>query len=246
MIEAPLGDRICLIDGDTFFVNGIDDVWDRDFDLAYTVRDFIIPFNGGVVFVRVTPRTQEFMERWRQVNAAMYHDVSYHMKWKEKYGGLNQASFGCLLEDGHGLDLLTLPCTEWNCEDSCWGAFDPARTRIVHVKSGLRRLIFQGDVGPPQEPWWTNDDLMPLARRWHALERAARQAEVHDAVSTYFNGTAPPPAGAAPPRDGRCQGPRRAGSVRAFPSRPPGALPGRRRPPAPPRRSRSPRRSAPR
>lgn len=176
--EAPLGDRICLIDGDTFLVNGLDDVWEADFDLAFTVRDYIIPFNAGVVFVRVTPGTRAFMERWRAENAAMYADVPYHMQWKEKYGGMTQASLGRVLEaGGHGLDLRALPCAEWNCEDSCWGGFDPARTRIVHVKSGLRRLVFQGDVGPPQHPWWTNEDLAPLARRWHALERDAVRAE---------------------------------------------------------------------
>lgn len=191
IVEAPVGDRILLIDGDTFLVNGIDDVWDRDFDLAYTVRDYVMPFNGGVVFVRVTPETKAFMERWREENAAMYADVSYHMKWKAKYGGLNQASFGRLLESDHGLDLLALPCTEWNCEDSCWGGFDPARTRILHVKSGLRRLIFHGDVGPPQEPWWTNEDLTPLARRWHALEREAEQAEADAAIGS----PSAPPAG---------------------------------------------------
>lgn len=177
IVDAPIGDRICLVDSDTFLVNGIDDVWDRDFDIAYTVRDYIIPFNTGVMFVRVTPETQAFMERWRQVNAAMYADVSYHMKWRQKYGGMTQSSLGCILEsDDHGLDLLTLPCVEWNCEDSAWGDFDPAVTRIVHVKSGLRRLIFQGDVGPPQEPFWTNEALLPLARYWQALEQDAMQA----------------------------------------------------------------------
>ncbi|HEX2206412.1 MAG TPA: hypothetical protein VHG93_01960 [Longimicrobium sp.] len=187
IVEAPVGDRICLIDSDTFVVNGIDDVWDRDFDLAYTVRDYIIPFNSGVMFVRVTPQTKAFMQRWRDENAAMYGDVSCHMKWREKYGGMTQASLGRLLErDDHGLNLLTLPCGEWNCEDSCWGDFDPARTRIVHVKSGLRRLIFQGDVGAPQYPWWTSENLMPLARRWHALERDAKKAEEYAAIRSWF------------------------------------------------------------
>jgi hypothetical protein len=185
--EAPVGDRICLIDSDTFLVNGLDGVWDLDFDFAYTVRDYIIPINAGVLFVRVTPQTKAFMRRWRRENAAMYADVSYHMQWKEKYGGMTQASLGRILEDGnHGLNLLTLPCAEWNCEDSVWGTFDPASTRVVHVKSGLRRLIFQGDVGAPQHPWWTNDDLAPLARRWHALEQEARRAEEHATIRAFF------------------------------------------------------------
>jgi hypothetical protein len=177
--EAPAGDRVLLLDSDTLFVNGIDDIWDRDFDIAYTVRpEYIIPINTGAVFVRVTPETRAFMRRWREETTAMYRDVPHHLKWKEKYGGITQASLGCLLERGdHGLNLLTVLCAEWNCEDSAWGHFDPAFTRILHVKSGLRRLIFGGDVGPPQEPWWTNEDLMPLARYWHGLEREALRAE---------------------------------------------------------------------
>ena len=182
--EAPDGDRICLMDGDTFFENGIDDVWEREFDLAYTVRDYIIPFNGGVLFVRVNERTKAFMERWRRENEAMYRDVDYHLAWKPKFGGLNQASFGRILEAGdHGLSILPLPCEEWNCEDSCWDRYDPAATRIVHVKSGLRRLIFNGDMGLPQYPWWTNEDLAPLARRWQALERQALRAQARAAAA---------------------------------------------------------------
>jgi hypothetical protein len=186
--EAPIGDRICLIDSDTFLVNGLDDVWELDFDIAYTVRDYIIPINAGVLFVRVTPRTREFFRRWRRETVEMYADVAYHMQWKEKYGGMTQASLGRILEDDdHGLNLLTLPCAEWNCEDSVWGTFDPASTRVVHVKSGLRRLIFQGDVGAPQHPWWTNDDLAPLARRWDALEQEAKKADEYAVIREFFN-----------------------------------------------------------
>jgi hypothetical protein len=178
IVEAPLGDRICLMDSDTFLVNGLDGVWDQNFDIALTVRDFIIPINTGVVFVRVTPETKAFFQRWLDVNAAMYVDVPFHMQWKPKYGGMTQSSLGYILESGdHGLNVLTLPCLEWNCEDSCWGAFDPAVTRVLHVKSVLRRLVFQGDVSPPEYPWWTNEDLAPLAERWYALEREAVRAE---------------------------------------------------------------------
>lgn len=183
IIEAPVGDRICLMDSDTLLVNGLDDAWDLDFDFAYTVRDYIIPINAGVLFVRVTPETKAFMQRWSDVNAAMYADVPYHLQWKEKYGGMTQASLGSILEsDDHGLNLLTLPCREWNCEDSSWGEFDPAVTRVLHIKSGLRELIFRGDVGPPQYPGWTNEMLMPLADHWKALEREAEEAAKPAAV----------------------------------------------------------------
>lgn len=139
---APDGDRILLIDADTFFTNPIDDIWDRGFDLAYTNKDSRFPFNSGVIFVRVSPRTKRFFADWAEVNRNMLIDADRHLPWRAKFGGINQAAFGQMLETNHGLDMLTLPCQEWNCEDSAWADFDPATTRIVHVKSALRAAVF--------------------------------------------------------------------------------------------------------
>lgn len=177
--DAPLGTRMLLIDADTFITNPIDDVWDRNFDLAYTVRQsYMLPFNLGVVFVRVTPETKAFMELWRQQNNLMYGDESYHDPWRKRYGGINQAAFGYLIDHtDHGLHLLTLPCSEWNCENSGWTGFDPELTRIVHVKGALRRLVFTNQAGPLEEHIKDQSELMPLADRWWALEQEAKRAE---------------------------------------------------------------------
>ncbi|HZG43904.1 MAG TPA: hypothetical protein VEY93_13135 [Longimicrobium sp.] len=180
IIAAPVGDRICLTDSDTFLVNSRGDAWDLDFDIAYTVRDYIIPINAGVLFVRVTPESKAFMQRWRDVNAAMYPDVPYHLRWKEKYGGMTPGERGQhprerrpRAEPSHP----PLPRVE-----SRGPGLGRAVTRVLHVKSGLRELIFRGDVGPPQYPGWTNAMLMPLADRWKALEREAEEAAKHAAV----------------------------------------------------------------
>lgn len=164
---AADGERILLIDVDTVILRPLDDVWDRTFDVAYTVANRF-PINGGVVFVRVSDRSKAFMAAWVAKNRELL--VDYEPRWwRAKFGGINQAAFCLLTEGGYqGAELLGLPCAEWNCEDSTWAKFDPAVTRILHVKSHLR----QACLSPFQcEPW-----MKPLRQLWRDAERAARSA----------------------------------------------------------------------
>lgn len=170
---APDGAEILLLDVDTFLTRPLDDLWTMSFDLAYTVRqDYNRPLNSGVVAMRVSDPVRAFIQHWAHENRRMYDDRAYHAVWKRKYGGINQAAFGKLLEQDYaapatGLNLLPLPCLEWNCEDSSWAQFDPDRTRLVHVKSALRRAVFQSPVGT---------HLRELARLWRSLEVGAAGA----------------------------------------------------------------------
>ena len=162
------GERILLIDSDTFFVNSVSDVWEREFDIAYTVKEESrFPFNSGVVFVRVSPQVKAFFEAWAEENRAMLVDASRHSPWRHRYGGINQAAFGRMLksEAAEALNIVGLPCQEWNCEDASWASFDPAVTRIVHVKSALRRAIFNGC--PLSACKW---GVKPLVDLWCQIE----------------------------------------------------------------------------
>lgn len=169
--SASLGQRLLLIDADTFIVRPLDPVWDWDFDVAYTTKrpTARFPFNGGVVFLRVSSATVGFMEAWNLENLAMMQDPKRFAPWHAKFGGVNQAALGALLADGRtaGLQLRSLPCLEWNCEDSEWAHFDPAITRIVHMKSSLQ-LEALGPirtlVTPPHRQ---------MIDRWKAYERQA-------------------------------------------------------------------------
>jgi hypothetical protein len=142
-MEAPSGAQVLLIDGDMLIRRPLDDVWDLDFEMAYTYRDggSRLPFNGGVVFLRISDKTRDFVTRWRDVNARFLRNKLEHKNWRLKYAGINQASFGCLLEKGTGLSKVTkLRCSEWNlCE---WERHDPAAARILHIKSSLRVRLF--------------------------------------------------------------------------------------------------------
>ena len=165
------GDRLLLLDADTLIRRPIDDVWESAFDLAYTVKKkgARFPFNGGVVFLRVSPQVRAFVGRWRAENRRMLDDPIHHQVWRPAFGGINQAALGMLLKlGGHGLEVHRLPCLEWNCEDESWDSFDPERTRIVHYKSALQRVVLR-QPATESVPW-------VLVQEWRAMEEDPRIA----------------------------------------------------------------------
>ncbi len=165
---APDGARVLLVDVDTFVTRNLDALWDVDFDVAYTVRaaDCRLPLNGGVLAVRVGDLTRKFMEGWLAKDRQFLEDPDERQPWRKQYGGHNQASFGYMITSHFPevLTLASLPCLEWNCEDSTWADFDPDVTRIVHVKSALRMAVF--NISSPLK-------VRALARLWRMLEREA-------------------------------------------------------------------------
>lgn len=146
--RAPDGELLALLDADTMVLRSLDAVNAYHFDVALTekrqARAQRLPLNGGVVFLRINDRSRAFMARWLEVNERLYHDPVEHAHWRNRYGGMNQASLGLMLETPGAMPLVEikwLQCAEWNCCDEIlWQTFDAAR--IVHVKSGLRRAIF--------------------------------------------------------------------------------------------------------
>lgn len=175
---ASAGDRLLLLDADTAVLRSIEDVWAQPFDLAYTTkpRGSRFPFNGGVVFVRVSSLTRAFLRQWQAANRFLFEHPKEHDIWKPHYGGMNQSALGMLLSSNtqakpeawktwrHQLQVLRLPCAEWNCEDESWASFDPERTRIVHFKGELQRAILDR-----RAPTSELKPLLLLWREWLAL-----------------------------------------------------------------------------
>jgi hypothetical protein len=129
-----------LIDGDTAILKPLDSVWDQVFDIAFTFRERGLPLNGGVVFLRVSPQSRSFIEEWWKLNLLFLGNAALHGPWRDKYAGMNQAALGCLLETGHSCEVARLPCREWNaCSPEL---YTPAVSRVLHVKSSLRRATF--------------------------------------------------------------------------------------------------------
>ncbi|WP_196258574.1 hypothetical protein [Pelagibacterium limicola] len=164
---ARPGEHILLIDADTFIVNSLDAIWDAKFDLAYTAKISRFPFNSGVIAVRVSDAVKAFFTAWAEVNRRMLLDNNLHAPWRRTYGGINQAAFGHMLkgEMAGTIEIEKLPCAIWNCEESAWEGFDPATTRIVHVKGAFRRALFDGSREDLARPGVRN-----LIGVWSALE----------------------------------------------------------------------------
>jgi len=173
VMAAADGAQMLLIDADTVILRSLDDVWESEFDYAYTIRHKSFPFNSGVVFVRVSQAVRDFFHVWRNENLRMLTDSAHHQKWRKAYGGINQAALGFALEHQltSRLKLLQLECQEWNCEDTTWNNFDE-RTRILHVKSNLRRAIFVDPVFTPH--------LAGLIEWWKEMEREATVGRLYD------------------------------------------------------------------
>lgn len=167
--EAPDGAEILVMDADMMILRPIDDVWKQSFDMAYTTKRAKLPFNGGVIFLRVSDRTKTLMAAWLDANMALLRSPKSHQLWRKKYGGMNQAAFGQLLpriRSEFGVHLIELPCREWNCEQSAWHTYQPEFTRIVHIKSGLRRAVL-GKTSVIEA------HLMPLVKKWRELDKLA-------------------------------------------------------------------------
>lgn len=168
--QSQDGDEVALVDCDCVVTGALDAVWyAQPFDVALTRRDpnVAYPYNAGVVFVRVSDRSRLFMQTWAAVNAKMRVDRIDHAKWRAKYGGMNQAALGAVLEAGIssalGVAIADLPCSTWNCEDSTWLQYDPEITRIVHYKSRLRIAALGIGDGMPQ--------CQGLVSMWRRLDR---------------------------------------------------------------------------
>jgi hypothetical protein len=162
--EAADGTELLLLDADTAINRPLDPIWAQDFDLAFATKQAPFPCNLGVVFVRVSDRIRTLFRAWWAENVALLADRRPRV-WIKQYGGINQSAFCRIREAGalEGLAVAELACLEWNCEDSTWAAFDPAVTRIVHVKGALRRALFE----PPLR---AQAHLAPLVHWWRETE----------------------------------------------------------------------------
>lgn len=135
-------DNVVFMDCDMIVLKDISEAFNYDFDIGYTVRtNSSKPFNGGVVFVKNTLNAIKFIELWKEINRRMYNDYTFHMPYRTKYAGMNQASFGYLLEKkNYEAKLKKFRCDIWNACDDNWRNIS-IDTKVMHIKGGLRRTV---------------------------------------------------------------------------------------------------------
>lgn len=155
-----VGGEVTVCDLDLMFLREIESAFAAPFDVAYTVRTTSLRYNTGLWFMR--PSGRRFVERWvawtRKIQASP-------RMWRVElaaFGGIDQLALHFTVSEG-GAELLELPCQEWNATQSEWAAVD-SLTRVVHVKSALRRAA----LGMER---LSDPSLAPLVeqfRRWEA------------------------------------------------------------------------------
>jgi hypothetical protein len=165
MAEAEDGETIAFLDCDLMITGPCDELADAvtGSPLAFTFKaeGQRFPFNSGVVAARVCEDSRQFFRRWREVNEAMLGDAERHAEFRERYGGINQAALGEMLETAGCPPFTRLDCSTWNCEDSSWPLFT-ANTRIVHIKGRLRAAVM-GCIPPAERSVFR---LWEIWKRW--------------------------------------------------------------------------------
>lgn len=195
-------DDVVFMDCDTAILRDISPAFAGDFDIGYTVRTRGIPFNCGVVFVRNTPAAKQFVAVWRDINDKMYHNTKLHNPYRHKYAGMNQAAFGYVLEHGGaGAALRKFPCHEWNACKEDWPAVD-GTTRVLHVKSDLRRMIIGGvrtelcGKNIRAVRIWRDLEQQALAHGHHLVAPVAQEAAPDEQYRAFIDGKSGAPLGA--------------------------------------------------
>ena len=157
MEKLPEGHEICFIDCDMMVLQPPNDVFELDFDIAYTKRPHKkthrLPVNGGVVFCRNTEKARAFMKDWKSVNDKMFMDRKFHERWRKKYAGMNQSAFGYLMEhpQDYTAKLVPVECNTYNVCNESWNKVGhDSDIRIVHIKSALRKACTSGKCDNPQ------------------------------------------------------------------------------------------------
>jgi len=136
-------EHFIFIDCDMIVLKDMEHVFEKDFDICYTIRDSVFPINGGVVFVKKNERSIDFIKRWQVINDKMYTDRAFHQVWRDKYAGINQAAFGYMIEKDPGeAKLETVHCMQYNCTDEGWGRIGDD-CHAIHYKGKLRDAVLR-------------------------------------------------------------------------------------------------------
>lgn len=160
--SLPDGAELLLIDSDCYVRGNLDALWEASFDVAFTRKKESghLPFNAGVVAIRLSDASRAFMREWLRVNDSFLLNREEHKKWEAKYGGINQAALGAILEKGrHGIAIAWLPAAQWNC---CHAPLWEKPGAIVHIKSHLRQQVIRRVRTGPWAP------IINEWRQWHA------------------------------------------------------------------------------
>jgi hypothetical protein len=139
---SPDGDVIVMIDADCLVLKSLAAIESADFDIAHAPRRRGYRYNLGVLAVRVSRGTREFMSAWAEMTALNEFIPRHRDECDKKWGSTDQAAFADLLP-GSELTIGELEDDAWNlCQD--WERLSE-RTRILHFRGRCSRRLLKGD-----------------------------------------------------------------------------------------------------
>jgi alpha-N-acetylglucosamine transferase len=137
-----------FLDADTLVLKDPEQLFIYPFDIAIGRRPkgAKVPYNGGVVLFQPTEKAHIFMEQWIATDQIMLEDREFHMEYRAKYNGMNQASFGYLVDYAKSsAKLKEYPTGMINACEQDWPSITPDNLPfILHVRKKLFEIAHSG------------------------------------------------------------------------------------------------------
>lgn len=165
---VSVDDDVVLMDSDTLVLRDLTHVFEKnDFDVAVTTRGWNtrLTINGGVVFVRNTPEARQIIDLWYESDIELHSDKKLHERFRAKYGGMNQSSYGYMLTKKLPGKIIELPCSVYNQVE--WWCNRNVKPCVVHYKSQLRHAVLS-----PRSINATRYNMRDAVSKWRGYEEA--------------------------------------------------------------------------
>lgn len=148
VLELPDGACVAILDTDLLVLQDFREVFTEEFDIGCTRSQTSGFINCGVIFVKLHPRSRNFLEAWLSTNEHLYADPEVTRRVSLPRLGINQEAFfwTCRML-GNTLAIKEFPCHVYNLCTSEHTNFDPEVTKVVHYKDGLRTDTWAGRTG---------------------------------------------------------------------------------------------------
>ena len=152
-----MDENIAVCDCDLMFAGDISDAFEYDFDIGITVREsFKHPYNTGLWFYRPTDNARLFVNEWIGRTQVLVEHFDQNLDFITQHGGIDQASLALTLDSHIPCKVNRFPCHVWNAEQSTWKYMNYL-TKVVHIKSGLRKACLTGKHDDKLREQWPDD-----------------------------------------------------------------------------------------
>jgi hypothetical protein len=142
-----------IMDLDMMVMGDMSHAFRYDFDIAYTSRRLHRkPLNGGMIFCRPTAATNNFWKEWLENCEEAYVNKSIQYRNNTECKGFAQSALWYTINNHrHPVNIIDLPCVEYNACDEEWMNIDYTKIKAIHIKSRMRKSIFGPKWAPDQK-----------------------------------------------------------------------------------------------